>query len=120
MFSARTIIWNYCYKKSVKHILTQVKWISAKQLVTWAGVKAIHKIIFNKKPASLYQHFNIKSRKCAKIYPKTFPIKKFSKDLYLNKSLETYNRLPLELKTCNPQTFKKKGLKFIKSNYDVH
>ena len=94
--------------------------MSAKQLVTWAGVKSIHKIIYNKKPISLYKHYNIKNRKCAKIYPSTFPIKKFSKDLYLNKSLETYNKLPLELEKNNPQQFKKKGLKFIKSNNDVH
>ena len=119
MFAARTIIGNYCYKKSVNYILTQVNWLPANQLIKWTGVKTIQKIIFNKKTVNIYKHFNINKRSCAKIYPTTFPKTRFAKDLFINKCLDMYNQFPADIKRSKPHTFKIKGLKYLRSNYSV-
>ena len=119
MFAARTIIGNYCYKKSVKYILSQVNWLPSNTLIKWSGVKLIHKIINNKKPINIFKHFNINKRTCAKIYPTTFPKTKFAKDLYINKCLDMFNQFPADIKRSKPNIFKIKGLKYLKSNYSV-
>merc|ERR1711942_143114 len=49
MFSARTIIGNYCFKVSCKKILEQINWLSSNQLIEWSIIKSIHKILYYKK-----------------------------------------------------------------------
>ena len=59
MFSARTIIGNYCFKVLCKKILEQINWLSAKQLVKWSIIKSIHKIIFYNNHISCLAFYNI-------------------------------------------------------------
>ena len=120
MFSARTIIGSYCFKMSCKKILDQINWLSAKQLIKWSITKSIHKILFFKKPHNLYHYFKLNKRQCSPIVPVTFPKSKFSREFYLYKGLEYYNNIPKEIKLCEPRIFKKKGIKYIKSNFDVN
>ena len=120
MYSARAVIGSYCYKMSIKNILSKVNWMSAKQLIIWSGLKFIHKIISMKKPIGLYNHYKFNQRKCAHIVPNIFPKSTFSRNICINRSLENYNKLPADLKSASPKTFKRKGVKYIKSNFAVH
>lgn len=120
MFAARTVHGHYCYKTSIKNILSKLGWMSANQLIQWSSLKFIHKIIFSQQPNSLYNHFKINKRKCAAIVPKKFPKSNFSKNICVNKSLETYNKLPTDLKILVPKKFKLKGAKYVKSNFAVN
>ena len=120
MFSARTILGSYCFKISCKKILNQVNWLSAKQLIKWSIIKSIHKIILYKKPENLYDYYKINKRQCASIVPKIYPKKKFSREFFLFKGLEYYNSIPNNIIKYPPHIFKKKGLQYMKSNFDVH
>ena len=120
MFSARTIIGNYCFKVSCKKILEQINWLSAKQLVKWSIIKSIHKIIFYKKPDNLYDYYKINKRNCASVVPKIFPISKFAREFFMYKGLEYYNNMPSNIIKYEPKLFKNKGLKYMKSNFEVH
>ena len=120
MFSARTIIGNYCFKVSCKKILEQINWLSAKQLIKWSIIKSIHKILFFKKPDSLYDYYKINKRQCSSIVPKFFPTSKFARDFFMYKGLEYYNSMPSDIIKCEPRIFTKKGLKYMKSNFEVH
>ena len=73
MFSARSVIGNYCYKISIKSILSQLNWMSANQLITWSGLKFIHKILSTKNQSSLYSHYKVNKRKCAQFVPVIYP-----------------------------------------------
>ena len=48
MFAARMVIGSYCFKVSCKKILEKVNWLSSNQIINWAIIKSIQKIIFNK------------------------------------------------------------------------
>ena len=120
MFSARTIIGNYCFKVSCKKILEQINWLSSNQLIKWSIIKSIHKILYYKKTQNLNNYFKPNKRRCASIAPKIFPKTKFTRDFFLYKGLEYYNSIPSDILKCEPRIFKKKGLKYIKSNFDVH
>ena len=112
MFAAWSVIGSYCFKVSIKNILSQVGWLSANQLIKWSGLKLIHKILYFKKPSCLFNKYKVNRRKCAQIIPKLLPKSKFSKDIYIFKSLDEYNRLPTDLKTAKPKQFKYKGIKY--------
>ena len=120
MFSARTILGSYCFKVSCKDILDQINWLSSKQLIKWSIIKSIHKIIYYKKPENLYDYFKVNKRQCALLAPKIYPKKKFSRDFFLFKGIEYYNSVPNDILKCPPHIFKKRGLKYLKSNFEVH
>ena len=52
--------------------------------------------------------------------PQNFPKTKFARDFFLYKGLEYYNSIPSEIIKLKPRIFKKKGLKYLKSNFEVH
>ena len=120
MFAARTVLGSYCFKVSCKKIIERVNWLPANQIINWAIIKSIQKIIFNKQPTNLFNYFKTNRRQCSIIVPKTYPKSKFSRDIYIFKGLEAFNALPNDIKKCNPKIFKKKGLKYLKSDYRVH
>ena len=120
MFAARTVLGSYCFKTSGKKILDSINWMSANQVIKWSIVKYIQKIIFTKSPANIYNYYKQNRRRCSIIVPKIYPTTKFSRDVYLFKGLVTYNAFPNDLKQLNPKMFKKKGLKYFKSDVQVH
>ena len=87
MFSARSVIGSYCYKMSIKNILSKVNWMSASQLIIWSGLTFLHKIISTKKPTGLFNHYKINKRRWAQIVPHIYPKSTFSKNICINKSL---------------------------------
>ena len=119
MFAARTILGSYCFKTSCKKILESINWMSANQIINWSILKSIQKIIFTKAPNSLFNYFKNNRRQCSIIVPKIYPKSKFSRDFYLFKGLELYNAFPNDIKKFNPKTFKTKGLKYFKSDFQV-
>ena len=120
MFSARTIIGNYCFKVSCKKILDQINWLSSNQLIKWSIIKSIHKILYFKKPLNLHEYFKTNKRQYSSIVPKIFPKSKFARDFFLYKGLDYYNSIPSDILKCELRVFKKKGVKYIKSNFDVN
>ena len=53
MMSARTIIGNYCFKKSTKYILEKCKMNDITIMIALSSLKLFHKILINKKPKTL-------------------------------------------------------------------
>ena len=120
MFSARTILGSYCFKVSCKNIINQINCLSANQLIKWSIIKSIHKILYNKSPRNIYEFFKINKRQCALLAPKVYPKSKFSREFFLYKGIELYNSMPNDIIKCKPHIFKKRGLKYMKSNFEVH
>merc|ERR1711895_365595 len=120
MFAARTIIGNYCFKKSINYILGKINWMTAKNMINWSIVKAIHKILHNQGPSNLAKYYKVNKRSSANISVVNFPKTKTSRNFYMYKGLQLYNKLPMEYKKLKPETFKIKGLKYFKSNLQVH
>ena len=56
MSSARTIIGNYCFKKSIKYILDKVNLLDAKQFIIFSAINIIHKLISNSIPSQHMQN----------------------------------------------------------------
>ena len=83
MFSARSVIGNYCFKVSIKNILSQVGWLSAHQLIKWSSLKLIHKILHQQKPTTLFNCFKHNRHKCSQIATKNVPKSKFSRGLFI-------------------------------------
>ena len=63
MASARTIIGNYCFKKSIKYILDKVKLLDARQFIIFSVLKLIHKVISYGTPASIFHMFKKQNRR---------------------------------------------------------
>ena len=109
MASARTIIGNYCFKKSIKYILDKVKLLDAKQFIIFSALNIIHKIITNGIPSSIFQLYKnqnkrVKDRTIRTIYkPKTA---KMSNHI-IYKISKIYNSLPLALKNKPAKPFSK-------------
>ena len=109
MASARTIIGNYCFKKSIKYILDKVKLLDAKQFIIFSALNIIHKIITNGIPSSIFQLYKnqnkrVKDRTIRTIYkPKTA---KMSNHI-IYKISKIYNSLPLDLKNKPSKPFSK-------------
>ena len=57
MSAARTIIGNYCYKKSIKYILKKCKMQDINDLLTISTLKFIHKALFYEQPKSMLKYF---------------------------------------------------------------
>ena len=118
MSSARTIIGNYCFKKSIKYILDKVKLLDAKQFIIFSALNIIHKIITNGIPSSIFQLYKnqnkrVKDRTIRTIYkPKTA---KMSNHI-IYKISKIYNSLPLDLK-INHQSLSLNNLKYYYSQH---
>ena len=115
MTAARTAIGNFCFKKSVSYILQKCNWLTAQQMINYASIKTIHSVIKTGVPRSIYKYFKINKRTCSEITPKVYPMKKFSRELYLYKALNIYNKLPTNIKILNPKQFKLKAIRHLKS-----
>ena len=120
MYTARNVLGNYHFKKSIKFILDKLNWLPTKDLIHWSLLKSTHKLLYNKSPFSLYKLLKVKDRICAEVAPKNVPISKFSKNNYLYKGLSLYNRLPGKLKVTPPSKFKTQGLEHYKQNLRVN
>ena len=51
--SARTIVGNYCYKKSTGYILGNCKMFDITKMIAQSSLKLFHKMILNNKPKSI-------------------------------------------------------------------
>ena len=117
MYVARTIIGNYCYRKSTRYILDRVGWLDALDFINWSTLKFIQKILYNSKPTSLHKYFKINKRKSADIRPVNFPKSKFAREIGIYKGLNIDNHFPSTIRDLPPKKFKMKGLKFFKENF---
>jgi len=107
MYSARTIIGNYCYRMSTNYILGKSKLIDIKQLIMTNTIKLLHKVYILRQPQSLVTHYKpITSLKTLNTKHKatTRALKQF----YLHKGAIVFNNLDDNLKEHNPKIFTKK------------
>ena len=58
--AARTAIGSYCFKKSVKYMLTKCKWLDINSMIQYSNLSLIHKTIINKKPKNIHETFSKK------------------------------------------------------------
>ena len=118
MSAARTIIGNYCFKKSTYYILKKTNLLDTKQFICYASVKFLNKIITNKIPDSiilLFQKINKRAmdNKLRPLYkPKTA---KLSKHI-IYKASNIINQLPNHLKNIPIKVFTKKLKVYLQSN----
>ena len=88
MTVARTAIGSYCFKKSVKYMLTKCKWLDINSMIQYSNLSLIHKTIINKKPKNIHKtvfqkidRTRVSKEITLKYRPKTEKMEKF---LYLN------------------------------------
>ena len=119
MFAARTVIGNYCFKKSTSYILGKCNWVTAEQLIRMSGLKLIHSILSTRQPKAICNMLKINKWSTANIALKRVPICKIGREFYINMEIKNYNRLPSDIKSSNKKQFKSKVRKFLKSEYSV-
>ena len=113
MRSARIIINDYCYRKSTKYILGKCNWLSVNQMIDFSAVKTIHKILYNKNPVPLYNHYKINRRTTANIHYNYIPKSSSFRKYFIYHGISTYNMLPATLKCLHPRKFKKVYKKYL-------
>ena len=94
--------------------------MTAKNMINWSVIKTIHKILYHQDPSNLAKVYKVNKRSSAKISVVACPKNGKSRNFYMYKGLELYNKLPVEYKKLKPETFKTKALKYFKSNLQVH
>ena len=117
MKAARGAIGNYCYKKSITHILGQCKWVSINNMIVYSSFIFINKIIKNNKPKSILNIYKTqrflrhKSDISLKNIPKNSKYSKF----FIQEHTHTYNTIPVEIREKSNNTFKREIRVWIKS-----
>ena len=109
MASARTIIGNYCFKKSIKYILDKVKLLDARQFIIFSVLKLIHKVISYGTPASIFHMFKKQNRRVNDKIIRTIykPKKSKMSNHIIYKITKIYNSLPADLKNKTIKPFTK-------------
>jgi len=59
MSGARAAIGSYCFKKSCAYILNKCKWLDSKNMLMFAGLNFIYKLISTKQLQSLVSLYKI-------------------------------------------------------------
>merc|ERR1712105_226449 len=62
MAAARTIIGNYCFKKSINYILDKCKLLDSKDMIAFASIKYINKILLHKTPRSIISNYSANNK----------------------------------------------------------
>ena len=118
MTSARTIIGNYCFKKSTKYILDKCNLLNAKQLITYSAIKFIHKTITNKLPKSNYYMYLPPNKRTnnktirTKVQPKTKKLRLH----VIHKGADLLNNTPAEIRNLPMKKFSKQLRLHITTN----
>ena len=109
MTAARTVVGNYCYKKSCKYILDKCKWLCVNDMIKYRGLTFIHKILTHKLPISLFTMFKVSkySRAGSKISLQNIPENIKYINFFINKYIKQYNLLDGKLKSKSIKQFKK-------------
>ena len=63
MSAARTIIGNYCYKKSIGYILNKCKMHDIRDLLDITTLKYIHKVITNQTPNAILRYYKMNNNR---------------------------------------------------------
>merc|ERR1711873_31590 len=103
MMSARTIIGNYCYKKSIGYILGKCKMFDISIMIAQSCLKLFHKMIHHQKPKSIFNlYLGRNKRKTTKII-RTIYIPKSKKlcNHFIYKVPKMYNKIPNPIKDTN-------------------
>ena len=118
MSAARTIIGNYCYKKSIKYILKKCKMQDNNDLFTIWTLEFIHKALFYHLPKSMLKYYNLRKnkRKNSKITTIYRPKSVKFKNHFIYKGIHIYNTLPTEIKSLPVNTFGKRITQYVHSN----
>jgi len=107
MASARTIIGNYCYKKSIKYILGKCNMLDAKNMIAYSSIILLNKILTYKIPPSIYMLYrpsnrgNTDTTTRTKLKPKT---KKLSNHV-IYKGAVILNAIPNDFKKITFEKF---------------
>ena len=118
MAAARTIIGNYCFKKSINYILDKCKLLDSKDMIAFASIKYINKILLHKTPRSIISNYLANNKrntdnKLRTIYkPKT---KKLGKHI-IYRGAQLYNIIPSEIKNLPIKAMSKKLRIFIRTS----
>ena len=118
MTAARATIGSYCFKKSKIYILNKCKWLDIKQMINYASLKFIHKIVVNKKPNSITLLYkNILTRRAVVNVTSLYkPKYKKMKVFIIYNGLAMYNNLPNSLRLLNVKRYNIQLRKYIISN----
>ena len=92
-------------RTSYDEILEKCGWTNVYSLCKGEALKTFHKIVKNEKPQSLFQLFNIPSRKAKHISIKNYKKSKIADSLFLFKILPFYNSLKSDTKQLTPKKF---------------
>ena len=87
MTSARTVIGNYCFRKSKKYILNKCGWIDIVKMIKCSAMKVIHNIVTLKTPLVIYDMFRINRRPNVAITTFYRPKTQKTENFYLYKGL---------------------------------
>ena len=104
------------YMKSYKEICQEIQVEPPKQVILKTNTRYICKLMFEKQVTQLMNFLKINKRTGSKVYLKE-PHKASTK-ASLNRHIDLFNTLPLELKTLNPKRLKRKLAKLSVSFKD--
>ena len=111
--TARYIWSGNTFKKSNKTILSACDMSSLTAHLQYSALNFVHKLIYTRRPDSLFSLFKMPDRAAKDIVPIDNLKSKQSKNFYLYKSLKLYNSLKNELKILKPTKFKVKLKLFL-------
>ena len=108
MTAARAAIGNFCFKKSIYHILSKCGWFDISDLIKYSSLNIIHKIQTLKKPPSLVSYFRIsnKNRKVKSVVTKYIPSSVKMNNFYIYRYFKIYNSLNTYIKNKSIKGFK--------------
>ena len=98
MTAARSVIGNYCFKKSTVYILNKCGWLGVNNMIKCASVKLIHKIITDKSPITIFELYKINARSNVDIVTHYKPKLKKTEQFFVYKGIQIYNKVPKNIK----------------------
>ena len=109
MKSARTIIGNYCYKKSTGYILNKCNMLPIKEFMIYATVKFFYGIELTNEPKAMLSLFMDKNQrqKYIKFQPIYKPKLSIVSKSCVHEGSRIYNTIPNDLKRGSKKTFAK-------------
>ena len=94
------------FRKSNKTVLTACGLSSLTTFLQYTALVYLHKILYTRRPDSIYSLFKLPNRAAKDIITKESLKSKHTKSFFLYKILPVYNSLKYELKVLKPSKFK--------------